>query len=66
LITDKGSGFASSMYRDTQGDAPVEVEHILTDKVRRASGVDLMTPLLDAAVAQLRIPQNRVLAASRS
>ncbi|HBK05067.1 MAG TPA: hypothetical protein DDZ81_04300 [Acetobacteraceae bacterium] len=54
------------MYRDTQGDAPVEVEHILTDKVRRASGVDLMTPLLDAAVAQLRIPQNRVLAASRS
>lgn len=58
-MTAKGSSFASSMYRDLQGNAPVEVEHILGDLLYRARGFDLPTPLLEAAVAQLRVYQNR-------
>jgi 2-dehydropantoate 2-reductase len=59
MLTAKGSGFASSMYRDMQGNGPVEVEHILADLLDRARGYGLDTPLLEAAVAQLRIYQNR-------
>jgi len=62
MLTAKGSGFASSMYRDLQGGAPVEVEHILADMLRRAGAMGLAVPLLEAAVAQLRIYQNRVVA----
>jgi 2-dehydropantoate 2-reductase len=60
MLTAKGSGFASSMYRDLQGGAPVEVEHILADMLRRADEMGLAVPLLEAAVAQLRIYQSRI------
>lgn len=60
MITARGSGFASSMYRDLQGNHPVEVDHILGDLLRRADSHGLDTPLLGAAVAQLRIYQNRI------
>jgi 2-dehydropantoate 2-reductase len=63
MLTAKGSGFASSMYRDMQGNLPVEVDHVLGDLLDRARGFGLATPLLEAAVAQLRIYQNRVSAA---
>ena len=63
-MTAKGSGFASSMYRDMQGKSPVEVEHILGDLLDRARVFALATPLLDAAVAALRIYQNRISAHS--
>jgi 2-dehydropantoate 2-reductase len=63
LLTAKGSGFATSMYRDMRAGAPVEVEHILGDLLDRARGFGLATPLLEAAVARLRVYQNRVLAA---
>ncbi len=62
MMTAKGSGFASSMYRDMQGNGPVEVENILADMQHRARLLDLPTPLLEAAVAQLRIYQNRLAA----
>ena len=62
MMTAKSSGFASSMYRDMQGNGPVEVEHILADMLHRARLLDLTTPLLEAAVAQLRIYQNRLAA----
>jgi 2-dehydropantoate 2-reductase len=48
------------MYRDLQSNAPVEVEHILGDMLQRARRFGLATPLLEAAVAHLRIYQNRV------
>jgi 2-dehydropantoate 2-reductase len=60
MMTAKGSSFASSMYRDLQSNAPVEVEHILGDMLQRARRFGLATPLLEAAVAHLRIYQNRV------
>ena len=59
VMTAKGSGFASSMYRDMQGGLPVEVDHILGDMLHRAQGFGLATPLLAAATAQLRIYQSR-------
>jgi 2-dehydropantoate 2-reductase len=64
MLTAKGSNFAPSMYRDMQGSAPVEVDQILGDMLGRAHGLDLETPLLRAAVAQLRIYQKRILAAA--
>jgi 2-dehydropantoate 2-reductase len=65
MMTARGSGFAPSMYRDMQANAPVEVEHILADLLDRARALGVPTPLLEAAVAHLRIYQNRVLAAGR-
>ena len=62
MMTARGSGFASSMYRDMQANAPVEVEHILADLLDRATASGVPAPLLEAAVVQLRIYQNRVLA----
>jgi 2-dehydropantoate 2-reductase len=63
MLTAKGSAWAPSMYRDMQVNAPVEVEQILADMARRAAAFGLATPLLDAAVAQLRIYQARLPAA---
>lgn len=63
MLTTRGSNFATSMYRDMQGNALVEVDHILGDMLHRACDQNLATPLLEASVAQLRIYQNRVLAA---
>ncbi|WP_428489582.1 ketopantoate reductase family protein [Rhodopila sp.] len=64
MLTTKGSSFAPSMYRDMQGNAPVEVDQILGDLLDRAGKLDLATPLLEAAVAHLQVYQNRVVAAS--
>jgi 2-dehydropantoate 2-reductase len=63
MLTTRGSNFASSMYRDMQGNALVEVDHILGDMLYRAREQNLDAPLLEASVAQLRVYQNRVLAA---
>jgi 2-dehydropantoate 2-reductase len=63
MFTAKGSPWAPSMYRDLQVNAPVEVEQILADMARRGGQFGLETPLLDAAVAQLRIYQVRLSAA---
>ena len=64
MLTAKGSSFVPSMYRDMQGNALVEVDQILSDMVDRARLLNLATPLLEAAVAQLRVYQNRILAAA--
>lgn len=47
------------MYRDLQNGGPVEVDHILGDLLDRPRHLGIATPLLEAAVAQLRIYQNR-------
>ncbi len=60
MLTTKGSGLSTSMYRDLLHGLPVEVEHILADLARRARELDLDTPLLDAATAKLRVYQNRL------
>ena len=55
MLTAKGSSFASSMYRDMQGNGPVEAEHIVGDLVRRGGETGVVTPLLDVALAHLRV-----------
>ena len=62
-LTTKGSPFATSMYRDLQVNAPVEVEQILADLLARGQGFGIDAPRLEAAVAQLRIYQARKAAA---
>lgn len=61
-LTGKNSPFATSMYRDLVAGLPVEAEQILGDMVKRAQGFGQATPLLDAALVQLRIYQNRLAA----
>ena len=61
-LTGKNSPFATSMYRDLVAGLPVEAEQILGDIVKRAQGFGQATPLLDAALVQLRIYQNRLAA----
>ncbi len=58
-LSARGSGLASSMYRDLQRGNPVEVDHILADLLARASSFGQDAPLLAASVAQLSIYQNR-------
>jgi 2-dehydropantoate 2-reductase len=59
-MTQAGSAFASSMYRDVAAGRPVEVEHILGDLVARALALSVSTPLLDLATLHLRVYQHRV------
>jgi len=57
FLTEPGSSFTSSLYRDLlRGDA-VEAEHILGDLAARARRFGVSTPLLDAAVTQTRTHQ---------
>ena len=62
ILTARGSGLATSMYRDMQHGLPVEVEHILGDLLRRSRELSLDTPLLQAATVQLRVYQARLTA----
>jgi 2-dehydropantoate 2-reductase len=57
-LTAKGSPLTSSMYRDLRKGRPVEVENIIGDLVRAATGADVRTPLLAAAYAHLSVYQN--------
>jgi len=59
-LTQKGSDLTASMYRDLQKGAPVEVDQIIGDLLRRGDlhGVD--APLLRAACVQLGIYQSKL------
>jgi 2-dehydropantoate 2-reductase len=59
MLTSPGSALTSSMYRDLVAGNPVEAEHILGDLVARARARSVDTPLLDAALANLRVYQAR-------
>jgi 2-dehydropantoate 2-reductase len=59
-MTAQGSPLTSSMYRDLIKGAPVEVDHILGDLLRRAVMEGVATPLLNAAFINLRIYQARL------
>jgi 2-dehydropantoate 2-reductase len=58
LLTEKGSSFTSSLYRDLQQGDPVESEHILGGLAARAGTLQVDTPLLDAALIQMRTHQH--------
>lgn len=54
LLTEPGSGFTSSLYRDLIAGLPTEAEHILGDLARQAQHFGVATPLLDLTLIQIR------------
>ena len=60
MLTEAGSGLASSMYRDLQKGGPIEADQIVGDLLARAAKVGLSMPLLATAYAGLAIYQNRL------
>ncbi|MCS5734608.1 ketopantoate reductase family protein [Herbiconiux daphne] len=54
-VTEPGSGFTTSMYRDLQAGRPVEADAIVGDLVARAASLGVSVPLLSAAYARLRV-----------
>ncbi|OAE01003.1 2-dehydropantoate 2-reductase [Arthrobacter sp. OY3WO11] len=54
LLTEPGSAFTSSLYRDLSAGLPSEAEHILGDLARRARDLNVPTPLLDLTLIQIR------------
>jgi 2-dehydropantoate 2-reductase len=59
FLTESGSGATSSMYRDLVAGNRVEADHIVGDLVARGRAFGLDLPLLDAALVNLRVYQNR-------
>lgn len=54
ILTEPGSAFTSSLYRDLSAGLPSEAEHILGDLARRARELKVPTPLLDLTLIQIR------------
>ena len=54
LLTEPGSAFTSSLYRDVAAGNATETEHILGDLQDRARRLAVATPLLDLTLVQLR------------
>jgi 2-dehydropantoate 2-reductase len=54
ILTEPGSAFTSSLYRDLTAGLPSEAEHILGDLARRARDLNVPTPLLDLTLIQVR------------
>lgn len=54
ILTEPGSAFASSLYRDLSAGLPSEAEHILGDLASRARSLNVPTPLLDLTLIQIR------------
>jgi 2-dehydropantoate 2-reductase len=54
-LTDPASTLTSSMLRDMQRGAPVEVEHVIGDLLARGESHGLKSPLLRAAYVQLAL-----------
>lgn len=55
MLTETGSTFTSSLYRDVIAGLPNEAEHLLGDFTRRARALTISTPLIDLALMQLRV-----------
>jgi 2-dehydropantoate 2-reductase len=60
MVTEPGSSFTTSMYRDLLAGRPVESEAIIGDLVDRAEELGVATPLLRLAGVQLAIHQRRL------
>ncbi|PTT64624.1 ketopantoate reductase family protein [Arthrobacter sp. HMWF013] len=54
ILTEPGSAFTSSLYRDLSAELPSEAEHILGDLAGRARSLNVPTPLLDLTLIQIR------------
>lgn len=54
MLTEEGSAFTSSLYRDVTAGLDSEAEHILGDLAAKAAGLGVRTPLLDLTLVQLR------------
>lgn len=54
ILTEPGSAFTSSLYRDLSAGLPSEAEHILGDLAGRARSLNVPTPLLDLTLIQIR------------
>jgi 2-dehydropantoate 2-reductase len=54
ILTEPGSAFTSSLYRDLTAGLPSEAEHILGDLERRARSLDVPMPLLELTLIQIR------------
>ena len=65
MLTAKGSGHTSSMYRDLQAGSQVEADHIVGDMLLRATGFGHSAPLLAAAYANLSVYGGRLKAAEQ-
>jgi 2-dehydropantoate 2-reductase len=59
ILTERGSGMTSSMYRDLASGRSVEADEILGDLLVRARAERVPTPLLAAAYANLSIYSRR-------
>ncbi|RBP66224.1 ketopantoate reductase [Brevibacterium sanguinis] len=54
ILTEPGSSFTSSLYRDVTAGVPSEIEHILGHLQVTAADLGVATPLLDLTLVQLR------------
>ncbi|MFK4760115.1 ketopantoate reductase family protein [Microbacterium sp. ZW T5_45] len=64
ILTEPGSAFTSSLFRDLSAGNTTEAEHILGDFARRARNLSVSTPLLDLALIRIRAAElSRVAAA---
>ena len=54
ILTEPGSAFTSSLYRDLSAGLPSEAEHILGDLAGRARSLNVPTPLLELTLIQIR------------
>jgi 2-dehydropantoate 2-reductase len=54
ILTEPGSAFTSSLYRDLSAGLPSEAEHILGDLAARARSFNVPTPLLELTLIQIR------------
>ncbi|WP_378147950.1 ketopantoate reductase family protein [Cnuibacter sp. UC19_7] len=59
-LTEPGSSFTTSLFRDLRQGLTVENEHILGDLVERAVRRGVDAPLLSAAYARIRVYENRL------
>ncbi|MGP9501588.1 ketopantoate reductase family protein [Specibacter sp. AOP5-B1-6] len=55
FLTQPGSTFTSSLYRDVAAGLPNEGEHIVGDFARRAAELGVAVPLINLALLQLRV-----------
>jgi 2-dehydropantoate 2-reductase len=54
MLTTEGSPFTASMFRDIQGNLPIEADHIVGDLIARADAAKIDVPRLRVAYAHLK------------
>jgi len=59
-LTEPGSGFESSLYRDLTRGLPVEADQIVGDMILRGRRLGVETPLLEAAYVQLKVYEEKL------